>query len=149
MGDFMSANMELKIKRLDKSLPLPAFIKKTDAAVDLRSSADCVILPKESKTVPSGIAVEIPQGYFGSVRDRSGLAAKNAIHTMAGVIDSGYRGEIGIVLVNLGKEEFKISKGDRIAQLIIQPILQPDIVEVEDLSDSDRGKTGFGATGIK
>lgn len=141
--------MELKIKRIDKTLPIPEYLKKTDAAIDLRSSIDCVILPKEHKTISSGIAVEIPKGYFGSVRDRSGLAAKFGIHTMAGVIDSGYRGEIGIVLINLGKEAFKISKADRIAQLIIQPVLQPDIVEVEELSDSDRGTTGFGNTGVK
>lgn len=141
--------MQLKIKRLDKSLPMPAYIKKSDAAIDLRSTVDCTILPNEHKTIPSGIAVEIPQGYFGSIRDRSGLAAKFAIHTLAGVIDSGYRGEIGIVIINLGKDDFKISKGDRIAQLIIQPVLQPDIVEAENLSDSDRKTTGFGNTGIK
>lgn len=141
--------MELKIKRIDKNLPVPSYIKKSDAALDLRSSIECLILPKEHMTIPSGIAIEIPNGYFGSVRDRSGLAAKFGIHTLAGVIDSGYRGEIGIVLINLGKEEFKISKGDRIAQLIIQPVLQPQILEVEELSDSDRGITGFGNTGVK
>ena len=141
--------MQLKIRRIDKMLPLPCYAKKSDAALDLRSSIDCVIKPNESKTIPSGIAVEIPQGYFGSVRDRSGLASKFAIHTLAGVIDSGYRGEIGIVLINLGKEDFKITKSDRIAQIIIQPILQPEIVEVESLDESDRGIGGFGSTGIK
>jgi dUTP pyrophosphatase len=141
--------MQLKIRRIDKSLPLPNYAKKSDAALDLRSSIDCMIKPNECKTIPSGIALEIPQGYFGSVRDRSGLASKFAIHTLAGVVDSGYRGEIGIVLINLGKEDFKITKGDRIAQIIIQPILQPEIIEVENLEESDRGTGGFGSTGIK
>lgn len=145
----MHVNTQLKIKRLDKTLPLPSYAKESDAALDLRSSIDETLSPGDYKIIPSGVAVEIPKGYFGNVKDRSGISAKNAVHTLAGVIDSGYRGEIGIVLINLGKKEFKIEKGDRIAQLIIQPVLQPNILEVEELSDSERKDGGFGSSGIK
>ena len=147
--------MQLKVVRLDRTAELPKYLKKTDAAIDLRSNETCILSPVSDKflfevrVIPTGIAIEIPEGYFGSIRDRSGIAAKNGIHTMAGVIDSGYRGEVKIVMVNLSREPFTIRQGDRIAQLLIQPVIQPEIVEVLELSDSDRGTTGFGATGIQ
>ena len=91
----------------------------------------------------------IPEGYFGNIRDRSGLAAKQAAHCLAGVIDSGYRGEVGVVMVNLGKEPIEILKNDRIAQMIIQKIETPTITEVDDLDATTRGEGGFGSTGTK
>ena len=91
----------------------------------------------------------IPLGYVGLIWDRSGLAAKHSLHTMAGVIDSGYRGEVGVVMINLGKDEFVVEKGMRIAQIIIQPCLNVDVAEVESLDDdTDRGAGGFGSTGV-
>jgi dUTP pyrophosphatase len=143
--------MILKLKRLDNSVEMPKYAHDTDAGLDLRSSVDCVLKPNEKKIIKTGLMMAIPAGYFGSIRDRSGLAAKFGIHTLAGVIDSGYRGEIGVVIVNLGTDEFKISKNDRIAQIIIQPVLRPVLEEVDDISESEdkRGSNGFGSSGMK
>lgn len=141
--------MEIKIKKLDKTVELPAYTKEHDAALDLRSNEEGVIKPGETKTFGTGLAFEIPRGHAGLVWDRSGLAAKNSIHTMAGVIDSGYRGEVRIVLKNLGIEDFIIEKGMRIAQLVVQPVLNVDVKEVEELEETSRGATGFGSSGLK
>jgi len=141
--------MELKIKRIDKELPLPKYAYDNDCAFDLCASKEVLLKKGEKSIIPSGIAVSIPVGYFGNVRDRSGMAAKRGIHTMAGVIDSGYRGEIGVVLINLGVDDFIIEKGMRIAQLIIQKVEQPTIVEVDELENSQRGEKGFGSSGSK
>lgn len=140
--------MELKIKRLDKELELPNFAHEHDAAMDLRASHDEILQPGEKKIVKTGIQMAIPKGYAGLIWDRSGLAAKNSIHTMAGVIDAGYRGELGVVMINLGKENFQVEKGMRIAQLIIHPILNMKVTEVENLDETSRGEGGFGSTGL-
>lgn len=140
--------MKLKIKRLDKELELPNFAHEHDAAMDLRASHSEVLKPGEKKIVKTGIQMAIPKGYAGLIWDRSGLAAKSSIHTMAGVIDAGYRGELGVVMINLGKEEFQVEKGMRIAQLIIHPILNMQVTEVEDLDETSRGEGGFGSTGL-
>src|SRR3989344_5568668 len=139
--------MELKIKRLDKGLPLPAYAKDSDAGLDLYAAKDQTLLPLERAVIPSGIAVEIPGGYFGNVRPRSGLAVKQGLHTMAGVVDAGYRAEIGVVLVNLGQEPILITRGMRIAQLLILPVIHATVIEAEELSSSERGEAGFGSTG--
>ncbi len=141
--------MELKITRIDKEVKLPGYAYEHDAAFDLPSREDVVVLPGEKKIVKTGLKMMIPKGHVGLIWDRSGLAAKKSIHCMAGVIDSGYRGEIGVVLINLGKEEFAIEKNMRIAQLLIQPVMQPKITEVEELDDSERGEGGFGSSGMK
>lgn len=140
--------MELKIKRLDKELELPNFAHEHDAAMDLRASHDEILQPGEKKIVKTGIQMAIPKGYAGLIWDRSGLAAKNSIHTMAGVIDAGYRGELGVVMINLGKDNFQVEKGMRIAQLIIHPILNMKVTEVENLDETSRGEGGFGSTGL-
>jgi len=101
----------------------------------------------ERVIVPTGIQMAIPEGYVGLVWDRSGLAAKHSLHCLAGVIDSGYRGEVGVVMINLGKEDFLVEKNMRIAQILIQPVELPSVVEVEDLDDTTRGDGGFGSTG--
>ncbi len=141
--------MEIKIKRLDKEVELPQYTKEHDAALDLRTNEEGIIKPGETKTFGTGLAFEIPRGHAGLVWDRSGLAAKNSIHTMAGVVDSGYRGEVKIVLKNLSSEDFMIEKGMRIAQLVVQPVLNVNVKEVEELEETERGATGFGSSGLK
>ncbi len=141
--------MEIKVKRLDKEIELPAFAHAHDAAIDLRSAEDGIMQPMEKKVFKTGLAFAIPQGYAGLIWDRSGLAAKNSIKTMAGVIDAGYRGEVGVVLINLGKEAFKVERGMRIAQMLFHPILNASLHETEELDDTERGAGGFGSTGTR
>jgi len=140
--------MELKVKKLKGNAKLPERKTEGAAGLDLYSAEDVEINPGEIKIIGTGIAVEIPKGYFGLIKDRSGFASKG-LHTLAGVIDEDYRGEIKIVLVNLGKEKIKIEKGTRIAQLIIIPYLKVTVKEVEELSETERGNKGFGSTGEK
>ncbi len=139
--------MQIKIQRLDKELELPKYSHEWDAAMDLRSADEGEIQPMEKKIFKAGIKMAIPQGHAGLIWDRSGMAAKHSIHVLAGVIDSGYRGEIGVVMVNLGKEPFKIEKGMRIAQMVIQPVVNMPVTEVEELDETERGDGGFGSTG--
>lgn len=139
--------MRLKVKRLHKDAVLPTHAKKNDAAIDLSSCEELVLKAGEKNLVRTGISVAIPEGHAGFVWDRSGLAANNSIHSMAGVVDSGYRGEIKVVLINLGKEDFRIEKGMRIAQMAIQQVSSVDIEEVKDLDATERGSGGFGSTG--
>jgi len=138
----------LKINRVDKELQLPAYAKQSDAGLDLRSREEVVIQPGERRVVKSGVKMAIPENHVGLIWDRSGLAAKHSLTTMAGVIDSSYRGEIGIVLINHGKESFTIEKGMRIAQILIQPVVTPHIEEVDELDETERGAGGFGSTGL-
>jgi dUTP pyrophosphatase len=143
--------IDIKIKLLDKSLPMPAYAHKTDAGIDLYSAISCVLKPYERKLIPSGVKLSIPEGYAGFVLPRSGLAIKNGISLVnsPGLIDSGYRGEICIIIINLDKEmDFTIKKGDKICQLVIKKIEHANLIEVEELDDSDRGEGGFGSTGI-
>lgn len=139
--------LELKIKRLDKSVEMPGYAYEHDAAFDLRSSHSDTIKPGEKKIIKTALQMAIPQGHVGLIWDRSGMAAKHSLHTLAGVIDSGYRGEVGVVIVNLGTEEFNIEKNMRIAQMLIQPVKTPEVVEVDDLEESERGEGGFGSSG--
>jgi dUTP pyrophosphatase len=139
--------MQIRVKRLDKEIELPDFARQDDAAIDLRSAEEGTLEPMEKKVFKTGLAIAIPKGYAGLVWDRSGMAAKHSVHTMAGVIDSGYRGELGVVLINLGKEPFKVERGMRIAQLLFHPILNVKIQEAEELDETERGEGGFGSTG--
>jgi len=138
--------LELKVKRIHKDAKLPLYQHQGDAGLDLFSSIDCILAPGEVKPVPSGIKVAVPEGYVGLVWDKSGVSLKG-IHRLAGVIDSGYRGEVRVVLVNLGKESLVIKKGMKIAQLLIQSVAQVKVVEVEELEETSRGDKGFGSTG--
>jgi dUTP pyrophosphatase len=142
-------NIQVLVQRLDKEVEAPTFAYEHDAAMDLRSIEDVSMKPGEKIIVKTGLKMAIPKGYAGLIWDRSGMAAKHSIHTMAGVIDSGYRGEIGIVMINLGTEEFFIEKGMRIAQILIQPVLNTKVVEVENLDETSRGEGGFGSSGFK
>jgi len=138
---------KIKIKKLHPNAIIPKYAHEGDAGLDLCSIKNYSLGPMEKELIETGISMEIPKGYFGSIRDRSGLAVKYSLHTLAGVIDSGYRGQIGVVIMNLGKKEFKINKGDRIAQMLIQPVIIPEIEEVEDTGKTSRGDGGFGSTG--
>lgn len=144
--------MILKIKKLDDDLPSLSFAKPGDAGADLRSTLDLTLKPGERATIPCGVAIGLPEGFCGFVIPRSGLASKYGITVVnaPGLIDSGYRGEICVVLLNTDKEnEFKISKGDRIAQLAIVESPHIEFDEVSELDDTDRGNTGFGSSGVK
>lgn len=139
--------MKLKIKKLHEDAIIPKHALEGDAGIDLSCLEDFEVEPGKKVVARTGLSFEIPSGYFGSMRDRSSLAAKHGLHIIAGVIDSGYRGEVRIVFINHGKEKIQITKGQRIAQLIIQPHATCDIEEVQKISGSQRGKGGFGSTG--
>ena len=138
--------MKLKVKRIHEDAKLPIYQHKGDAGLDIFSSIDCVLEKGEVKPVSSGIKVAIPEGYVGLIWDKSGISLKG-VHRLAGVVDSGYRGEVKVVMVNLGDEPFVIEKGMKIAQLLIQPINEVEVVEAEELEETSRGEEGFGSTG--
>jgi len=138
--------MKLKVRRTNRDAKLPSRGHRGDAGLDLFSCQEYELGPFESKAVQTGIKVAIPEGYAGLIWDKSGISLQS-IHRLAGVIDSGYRGEVKVVLINLGKETFKIEKGMKIAQLLIQPVAATDVVEVSRLDETARGQKGFGSTG--
>lgn len=143
--------MKIQIKRLDKSIPLPEYQHYgEDAGLDLLSSENAVLKAGEYRLIKTGIKIAIPRGFGGFIYPRSGLALKHGITVLNadGVIDPGYRGEVGVILINHGEANFEINKGDRIAQLIIHKTQAIEWDEVEDLSGSNRGTGGFGHTGI-
>ncbi|MFH1275845.1 MAG: dUTP diphosphatase [Candidatus Woesearchaeota archaeon] len=141
--------MVIKIKRIDSEAILPKYACENDAGMDFFSTETILLQPNERKLISTGISMAIPLGYVGLIWDKSGIANKHGIKTMAGVIDSGYRGEVKILLHNLSTESFLIEKGHKIAQMLIQPITQKEIVEVEELDlDTERGEGGFGSTGL-
>jgi dUTP pyrophosphatase len=141
-------SLKIKVKKLNKDLPLPTHQTDGSSGLDLHASEDCFLASGDFKMVPTGIALEIPFEYEGQVRPRSGLAAKSGIGVLnsPGTIDSDYRGEIKVILFNFSKEDFKIKKGDRIAQLIISRVERIDLVEVSDLESTKREDGGFGST---
>lgn len=132
-------------------LPLPSYRTDGSAGLDLAADLDeaLTLAPLARALVPTGLILEIPQGFEGQVRPRSGLALKHGITCLnsPGTIDSDYRGEVQVLLVNLGSEPFEIRRGERIAQLVIAPVTQATLVEVEQVSDTTRGSGGFGSTG--
>ncbi len=139
--------MELKIQKINSDAKLPFFAYNSDAGMDLFAYEECEIAPFERKAVGTGIKLAVPEGYAGFVWDKSGLALGGGITTLAGVLDSGYRGELKIVLLNIGKEPYRVNKHQKIAQLVIKKIERPDIVE-DVLDDTERGKKGFGSSGL-
>ncbi|MFW6023031.1 MAG: dUTP diphosphatase [Halanaerobiaceae bacterium] len=143
--------MDIEIMRLDKSMPLPKYQHfGEDAGLDLLSAEDTFLRAGEYKLIKTGIKIAIPRGYGGFVYPRSGLALKHGITVLNadGVIDPGYRGELGVILINHGDKDFTIKKGDRIAQLIIHKTFAIEWKEVDQLNDSSRGEGGFGHTGV-
>lgn len=143
--------MDIRIKMLDQNIEPPSYANYGDAGLDLRSAVDIELSPGCRALIPCGFAIEIPEGHAGLVIPRSGLAIKHGISIVnaPGLIDSGYRGEIKVVLINTDAEHtFNIKRGDRIAQLLIVPYPSIKLNLVDDLSDSARGEGGFGSSGV-
>lgn len=142
--------VDVLITRLDPGLPLPAYGHPGDAGLDLMSRIDVVLAPGERALVPTGVAIALPDGYAAFVHPRSGLALSHGIGLVngPGTVDAGYRGEIGVILVNHDpRVEVRIGRGDRIAQLVFQQVERARLVEVAHLPGSHRGEGGFGSTG--
>ncbi|NWQ63518.1 DUT protein, partial [Neopipo cinnamomea] len=137
----------LRFTKLSENAFAPSRGSARAAGYDLYSAYDYVIPPMEKAVVKTDIQIALPSGCYGRVAPRSGLAAKHFIDVGAGVIDEDFRGNVGVVLFNFGKETFEVKKGDRIAQLICERIYYPELEEVEALDDTDRGEGGFGSTG--
>ena len=144
---------EILIKRLSKYINLPRYETEGSSGMDLSANinSNIEIEPGDSKIIPTGISVSIPKNFEIQIRPRSGLAAKNQISVLntPGTIDADYRGEIKVILINLGKKKFVLEKGSRIAQMVLCPIAKAKIREVENLEKTDRGSGGFGSTGTK
>ncbi|XP_022442879.1 deoxyuridine 5'-triphosphate nucleotidohydrolase, mitochondrial isoform X1 [Monodon monoceros] len=139
--------MRLRFVRLSEHATAPTKGSERAAGYDLYSAYDYTVPPMEKALVKTDIQIALPSGCYGRVAPRSGLAAKHFIDVGAGVIDEDYRGNVGVVLFNFGKEKFEVKKGDRIAQLICERIFYPEIEEVQVLDDTERGSGGFGSTG--
>lgn len=146
---------QVLIKKLDhaKDLPLPNYESASAAGMDLRAAvtAPMILKPGERALIPTGLKMAVPEGYEAQIRPRSGLAIKNGITMLntPGTIDADYRGEVKVIAVNLGDEDFEVTHGDRIAQMVIAPVTQFPIVEVDKLNDTERGEGGFGSTGVE
>ncbi len=145
----MSVAVELKRLPHGEGLPLPAYATAGAAGMDVVSAEDTVIAPGARHAVATGLAMAIPHGYEVQVRPRSGLALKHGITVpnTPGTIDSDYRGELKVILINHGTEDFAITRGDRVAQLVLAPVVQAAWVEVAELDATERGAGGFGSTG--
>lgn len=142
-------DLSIRIKRLHQDAVIPSYAKPGDAGMDLYAMDNVDLWPGDIRIVPCGFAIEIPPGYEGQVRPRSGLACKSGVTVVntPGTIDSGYRGEVKVGLVNLGSDVAKLPAFTRIAQLVICPVVTAHITVVDELSDSTRGAGGFGSTG--
>ena len=143
--------IEIKLFRLPhgEGLPLPRYASEDAVGLDVTAAEDLILEPGQRHAVATGFAIEIPRGYEVQVRPRSGLAMKNGITCLntPGTIDSDYRGEVKVILINLGQEPFEVRRGERIAQLVPAPVLRADFVEASELSGTERGAGGFGSTG--
>ena len=150
MTDRFDSVIRIEVVRSDASLPLPAYAREGDAGLDLAAAAPATLAPGGRALVSTGLRVAIPEGYAGLVLPRSGLALRAGVTVLnaPGLIDSGYRGEIGVLLVNHGAESVAIGRGERIAQLVIQPVARASLMEVRELGESRRGAGGFGSTGV-
>jgi dUTP pyrophosphatase len=141
---------KILIERLDKDLPLPKYAKPGDAGFDIYSSIDFLLKAGERALIPTGLSIALPPGYVALVHPRSGLAIKNGISMVntPGTVDAGYRGELQVILINHDlKADFEIKRGDRIAQIVIQEVVNVEFTEVESLPGSTRADGGFGSTG--
>lgn len=147
--------VKVKVKRVrgdrDREIPLPRYMTEHSSGMDLYAAVDeeVTLEPGERKLIPTGIALSVPKGYEGQIRPRSGLALKNGVTLVntPGTIDADYRGEIGILLINFGRQPFKVKRGDRIAQLVIAPVFQAAVELADELDDTPRSGGGFGHTG--
>lgn len=139
----------LAVKRLHADAVLPAYAHRGDAGLDLSTVEDVVLGPGERAAVPTGLAMAVPEGWVGLVHPRSGLAHRHGVTVTnaPGTIDAGYRGEVLVLLVNLGQEQVELAAGDRIAQLLLQRVGHAEVIEIHELEDTARGDGGFGSTG--
>lgn len=140
----------VRFLRLVPDLPLPSYAKAGDAGMDLRAARDAKLCPGERLVMPTGVAMELPDGFEGQIRPRSGLAAEKGLTIVnsPGTIDNSFRGELKVILLNTDKRlPIHIARGDRIAQLVIAPVSRVSVVEVSELTATDRGTGGFGSTG--
>ena len=150
----MSKKLKVQILRLPhgEGVPLPKYMSHSASGMDLYAAVDgeVVLKPGERKLIPTGFKMALPEGYEAQVRPRSGLAVKNGISVLntPGTIDEDYRGEVGVILINHGNEDFKVKRNDRIAQMVINKVEQADIEEVQSLSETHRSTGGFGHTGV-
>jgi dUTP pyrophosphatase len=139
----------LEVKKMTNDVVTPEYIMDSDIGLDIRANETVNIKPLEQKIVKTGLKIRIPEGHVGLIRDRAGIVSNMNVHTAAGTFDTAYRGEISIILVNMGEEEVQIEKGMRIAQMIVIPVRRVKIEIVDSLSVTNRGENGFGSTGIK
>ncbi len=143
--------MKIKLKQLDPDLPIPKYAHKDDAGCDLYSQTDLILKPGERALMPTGIQIAIPVGYAGFIQPRSGIALTHGISIVnsPGIVDSSYRGEIKVILINLDKKKtVKLKKGEKVCQLTIQKVEKADFELVDDLDKTERGGGGFGSTGL-
>ena len=142
--------MTLRFRKVHPDAVLPAYAHPSDAGMDVRSVDDLTIAPGKRALVHTGLVMLLPPGYEAQVRPRSGLALKSGVTVLnaPGTVDSGYRGEVGVILANFGEADFNVGKGDKIAQIVIAPVTQPEIVETAEVDETDRGSGGFGSTGV-
>ena len=142
--------MTLRFRKVHPDSVLPAYAHPSDAGMDVRSVEDLTIAPGKRALVHTGLVMLLPPMYEAQVRPRSGLALKSGVMVLntPGTIDSGYRGEVGVILANFGEADFQVKKGDKIAQIVIAPVTQPEIVETDEVDETDRGSGGFGSTGV-
>ncbi|MGW0806303.1 dUTP diphosphatase [Nonomuraea sp. NPDC002799] len=148
--DPSASTVEVLIQRLDAELPVPSYAHPGDAGADLYAAADAELMPGERAVIGTGVAIALPEGYAAFVHPRSGLAAKHGVTLVnaPGTVDAGYRGEIRVTLINTdAKEPFRLRRGDRVAQLVVQRVERTAFHEVERLPGSVRGAGGFGSTG--
>ncbi|MCK9467247.1 MAG: dUTP diphosphatase [Candidatus Absconditabacterales bacterium] len=139
--------MEIKFKKLSDSAIIPIQNTPSDAGYDLFSVENYILKKGERKLFKTNIACAVPEGFYARIAPRSGLAYKHGIDVLAGVIDSGYRGDVGVILINFGEDDFAVSKGDKIAQLIIEKCHYVKWSEVENLDETERNEGGFGSSG--
>ena len=144
----MENRVKIKVKKLHQDAITPYYAHDGDAGMDLFAVEDVILWPNEPVAVPTGLAIQVPKNCVVLVWDKSGMALKQGIKTMAGVGDSNYRGEYKIVLLNTTNQYQYIKKGQKVAQILIQPIVQAEVEEVSELSDTSRGSGGFGSTGL-
>lgn len=142
-------DLKFRVKKLNAKSKIPVRAHSTDAGMDLYSTINETIPPGSRRVIPTGVACAVPEGWSLILKDKSGLASNNGLHVMAGVVDSEYRGEIGVVIVNLSQERVDIAEGQKIAQGLLIPVGLFDIVEVPSLEATVRNEGGFGSTGLK
>ena len=142
--------MEIKIQKVE-DVKTPCYANPGDAGLDLYSAEELILKPGERKVVSTGVKMALPQGYEAQVRPKSGLAAKHGISVVntPGTVDAGYRGVVGVIIINHGQEDFSVEKNTKIAQMVINKVEYADIQEVESLDDTERGEGGFGSTGLQ